>query len=186
MFGARIKLDEDTAHQKSTKGKILEWMQSNPKLCKNTNATQIAKSIASSEGGRVNAYRQAICLMINSQMLSRFGNRRRSNFYINYMHKDIPPYVLENAPKESRRMREEAEAGLEENQHLDDIGCIVTEPESEEEAEDTPEEGEDSDIELEEVMEEVMEEVTEIPVVVRNKKENGSMSISITLNLNLN
>ena len=35
-------------------------------------------------------------------------------------------------------------------------------------------------------VEEVMEEVTEIPVVVRNKKENGSMSISITLNLNLN
>ena len=182
MFGTRIKLDEDTAHQKSTKGKILEWMQSNPKLCKNTNATQIAKSIASSEGGRVDAYRQAICLMINSQMLSRFGNRRRSNFYINYMHKDIPPYVLENAPKESRRMREEAEEGLKENQHLDDVGCIVTEPEPEEETEDTPEEGEDSNVELEEVM----EHITEIPVVVRNKKENGSMSISITLNLNLN
>ena len=193
MFASKIKLKEETARQKSSSGKILEWMQEHPSHCKNTNAAILAKSIALDGIGTVNSIRQIIQRMVNNQMLSRFGNKRRSNFYINYLHKDIPPYVLENAPEDFGKAREELEAGLKENQHLDEYGCVVTEapvkakkPEEkpEEPKEEAPEEEEEDDEEDYPELDSIIQKLN-VPVLVRKEEKGGGTNISITLNLNL-
>lgn len=112
-FSPRITLKPETAHQKSTEGRILEWMQANPKKTKNTNSTAMAAmTIADGVTGTKGSLRQKIQKMVNNQMLFRAGSKRRSNFVINYMHKDIPPYILESAPEEEKRRRAQIEAGL--------------------------------------------------------------------------
>ena len=179
MFStSKIKLNHDTAHQKSTVGKILEWMQAYPKRCNNTNATILSKSMGTDGVGVPNNIRQTIQKMVNNQMLQRTGNKRRSDFRINYLHKDIPPYILENAPEEVKRTREKIELGLEENQYLDEVGCIVTKPDEEEEKE---QEKEEEYPELDELIEQLS-----IPVTVHRDRRGEGTNISITFNLNLN
>ena len=178
MFGAKIKLSHDIAHQKSTKGAVLEWMQENPQLCKNTNATAIAKALVNSKGvlrgTTAVAVRQAICSMVNNQMITRFGNKRRANFYINYLHKDIPPYVLENAPKEERERRKAIEEGLDINQRLDDAGCIVTEPQPDDAETQEVETKEDKSSELDDIIEKVIK-----PFIAQKET-------TVVINLNIN
>lgn len=197
MYVSRLELSDEIARQKSTQGKILEWMQTHPAQTKNTNAAQMAKTMSLGGMGSPSALRQAICKMVNSQMLGRIGSKRHAKFYINYLHKDIPPYVLENAPSDAKEMYEDIKKGLKEGQHLDDKGCVVTKAESKEEK---PKDEEESEVDEEKSevedkseadeeypeLEEIIEHITAVPVAVRKKQENGSMNISITLNLNLN
>lgn len=176
MFASKIKLSENVSHQKSSTGKVLEWMQKNPQHCKNTNASVMAKTMSMDGMGLENALRQTIQKMVNNQMVGRVGNKRHSNFYINYLHKDIPPYVVENATDEIRKTRQDIEKGLDEGQYLDDVGCVVTKPKEEE-----PKEDEESP-----KLGEPIEQFTTVPVRLHQEKTNGSISLSITLNLNLN
>lgn len=190
MYVSKLELSDETAHQKSTQGKILEWMQTHPAQTKNTSAAQMAKTMELGGMGSASALRQAICKMVNNQMLGRLGGKRHAKFYINYLHKDIPPYILENAPSDAKRMYEDIKKGLDKGQHLDDKGCVVTKKDSEEEKPEDDDKSEyekkpESDEEYPE-LEEIIEHITAVPVAVRKKQENGSMNISITLNLNLN
>lgn len=207
MFASKLKLSDDVSRQKSTKGKILEWMQEHPNQCKDTNSAVIAKAMAIAGKGKENTLRQTIQGMVNNQMLFRYGNRRRSDFYINYMHKDIPPYVLEKAPEADKNARKEVEDSLEENQHVDEVGCVVTKTEEEPEDDKThfcgetlvstedllntkcdgeKEDDEDKKNEEHPELDEIIEQIANIPVMVHKKRENGSTNISITLNINLN
>lgn len=206
MIPSKFNLSEDLSSQKSTQGKILEWMQAHPKQCKRTNATMLAKQMNTDHVGRTDNIRQVICRMVNNQILSRHGNRRHASFRINYLHKDIPPYILEGAPSDDKKTRKMVEEGLKDNQRLDDVGCIVTEPEPKESKDEPwekfvetlqdkeklkvePKEKEESspnqDDEEYPELDQIIEQLT-VPVMVNRKKENGSTNISITLNLNLN
>ena len=194
LEATRLTLSDDTMHQRSTVGKILVWMQEHPNLCKNTNAAAMAKTMNSAGVGRFDSLRQVVQRMVNNQILYRYGNKKRSNFHINYMHKDIPPYVLENAPESDRKFREIAEGGLKDGQYIDDVGCVVTknkkahEPKEEvtKKPEQKPEGEKEEKSEERPELDEIVEHFTAVPVMVRKDKSNGSMNISITLNLNLN
>ena len=115
---ARIILSRKTRNQKSQKGMILEFMQSHPKLCRNTNIRNMAKAMLLDKDlniGTQMAIETTTRKMVESQMINRFGGKRRANFFINYLHKDIPPYILENMPDEMRITRSVLEEGLKEN-----------------------------------------------------------------------
>ena len=196
---ARLRFKADTLTQKGSAGKILLWLQDNEPRCRNTNIAVLAKSIEMGAIG-VNLYTAKSMLqkMINNQMLHRYGGRKRSNFFINYYHKDIPGYILERAPAEVKERVERMNAELKPNQHVSVEGCVITESEvAEEEKEDTPtqpeleveEETTDSNpVEEEEtpnVSSDMSEEnTTSAPITIR-ETERG-LSISITLNLNIN
>lgn len=196
---ARLRFKPETLSQKGTAGKILIWMQDNPSRLKNTNNSVLAKCIEMSGIG-VNMYNAKLLLqrMINNQMLHRHGGRKRSDFAINYFHKDIPGYILERAPAEVRERVERMNNELKPNQHISVEGCVVTEPEQEaqEPEEDTTPEPE---LEVQETVEsnpteeeETLksssdaseENTTSTPITIR-ETERG-LSISITLNLNIN
>ena len=181
MITSKVTLSEGMAHQKSSKGQILEWMQNNPSRCRNTNATVLARSMQSEGISKFDSLRQLIQKMVNNQMINRYGNKRRANFFINYMHKDIPPYILENAPSEEKEAREKLEKGLKKNQYVDEVGCVVTKPEKKEEPKPEVEEDEEFP-----ELDEIIEHIATVPVAIRQRKESGSTSISITLNINLN
>lgn len=178
MIPSSFKISKDLLSQKSTKGLELEWMQEHPNQCRNTNISVMSKAMANDIGGSVSNLRGRMQEMVNSQMITRFGNKKRSNFFINYLHKDIPPYVLEKAPQEDRDARKMLEAGIKEGQTVDDVGCVVTDMNKELKKEDDSEEYPELD--------EIIEHISTEPVVVRQNKQTGSVNISITLNLNLN
>ena len=143
-------------------------------------------------GGTQGSFAHAIQKMVGCQMINRYGNNRRANFTINYMHRDVPGYVLEKMPEEARRARANLEYELSKtkDQHLDDVGCVVTKPEKCVEQE--PEEPEaklvespyDEMREYAATAERVEEPV--VPTQMSVSKENGEVKISLTLNINLN
>lgn len=196
---ARLRFKPETLSQKGTAGKILIWMQENPSRLKNTNNAVLAKCIEMSNIG-VNLYNAKLLLqrMINNQMLYRHGGRKRSNYTINYYHKDIPGYILEKAPAEIKDRIERMNTELKPNQHISVEGCVVTEAEKEAqepETDTTPE----PELEVQEVVEsnptneeETLksssdaseENTTSVPISIRDSER--GLSISITLNLNIN
>lgn len=195
---ARLRFKPETLSQKGTAGKVLIWMQDNPSRLKNTNNAVLAKCIEMSNIG-VNMYNAKLLLqrMINNQMLYRHGGRKRSNYTINYYHKDIPGYILDRAPAEVKDRVERMNAELKPNQHISVEGCVVTEPEKEAqepEVDTTPE----PELEVQETTESkpVIEETpnvssdaseentTSAPIMI--KETERGLSISITLNLNIN
>lgn len=181
---ARIKLNADTASQMSTYGMILDWMQKNPNFCKRTNIVSIAKSMVLSGYKTTEAaIWQAMNKMIKNQMIYRTNGVRRGDFRINYLHKDIPGYILEKAPQEAKDYRNGAINGLKPGQHLDKVGCVVTP------AEKKPEKKKEITITKQEEPTKVSSDASEentvsVPVQVTDA-EHG-ISISITLNLNIN
>lgn len=199
MEVSRLRFKADTLTQKGSAGKVLLWLQDNEPRCRNTNIAVLAKSIELDEIG-INLYTAKSMLqkMINNQMLHRYGGRKRSNFVINYYHKDIPGYILDRAPAEVRERVERMNTELKPNQHISVEGCVITEPElAEEKEEDQPTQPE---LEVEKettdsntvVEEETLksssdaseENTTSVPITVRDSER--GLSISITLNLNIN
>ena len=189
-MNARVTFRHETLHQTGTVGKVLMWLQEEPKRGRNTNITKMAQAYGLSHGGKTLTNKSVIQKMVTTQMLSRFGNKRRSNFYINYLHKDIPGYILDKAPAEERRRVEELKAGLKENQYIDESGCIVTEGPKEKEKETTiteNETNEESNLQNEVVessSDASEENTTSVPIKVEDTER--GLSISITLNLNIN
>ena len=199
-MNARVTFRPETLHQTGTVGQLLLWLQEEPKRGRNTNITVMAKTFSMQKGIQMHTAKAMLQKMVNIQMLTRYGNRRRSNFFINYFHKDIPGYVLENAPKEERERVERLKLGLKENQHIDEVGCVVTEAvhetkEKEEKATITENQTDQSSQLISEVDKPIEENskfssdaseenTTTVPIKIVDGER--GMSISITLNLNIN
>ena len=196
---ARLRFKPETLHQTGSAGKVLLWMQTHPAQCRNTNNTVLAKSMELGGAG-INMYNGKLILqkMINNQMIHRHGGRKRSDFAINYFHKDIPGYILENAPDDIKERVERMNSELKPNQHIRVEGCVVTEPEKEAqepevdtttepelEVQETVESNPTSEEETLKSSSDASEEnTTSTPITIR-ETERG-LSISITLNLNIN
>lgn len=193
-MNARITLSNDTAHQMSSYGMILDWMQKNPGRCNNTNITSIARSVVlSGYKTTESAVWQALNKMIKNQMIYRTNGIRRGNFRINYLHKQIPGYIIDSAPQPAKDYRNKTINGIKPGQYIDKVGCVVT-PAEKKEQEEEPKEvtitkaetpAKVSQEETKEVSSDASEENTvSVPVQVTDT-EHG-LSISITLNINLN
>lgn len=191
---ARVKFNKDTLSQTGSIGKLLMWMQDNPKHTRNTNLSQMAKTFCTTNRGKTDVVAMTLKRMLNNELITRCNGIRRATFFINYYSPQIPGYIIDRAPKKDKerieRIKKLADAN---NKYVDGTGCVVTKKE------DKPEEvttESQSDLKIEEtdepsVTEETNvssdmseENTTSIPVEIR-ETEHG-ISISITLNLNIN
>ena len=180
MNVSRITLTPETAHQESTQTKILRWMQEHQWALNSTNSAQLARTMRLS-GVTTGTARQVIQKMVNSQVLERFGNKRRARYHINYLHKDIPADIIASAPLEEQLRVKQTLGRLKPGQYLDDIGCTITP------APQTPLSPEEPTEEPKQVAEEEADTPTatkEIAVPV--KVEQDGSSINITINLTIN
>lgn len=199
----KVTFLKSTLNQTGTIGKLLMWMQDNPKQTRNTNLKQMARTYCMTHYGNSDSIAQSLQRMLNNQMITRTNGKRRSQFFINYFHPQMPGYIKQRAPKEDKERIERIKAmAMQQNQYVDDIGCVVTEPEKEAqepEVDTTPEPTPEPDLKVQEtvesnptVEEETLESssdaseenTTSAPITVR-ETERG-LSISITLNLNIN
>lgn len=199
-MNARVTFRPETLHQTGTAGQLLLWLQEEPKRGRNTNITMMARTFCMNHGVQTLTAKAMLQKMVNTQMLSRYGTKKRSNFFINYFHKDIPGYVLEKAPAEDRERVANLRQGLKGNQHIEDNGVVVTEaPKKEEKKEETtitanettqssnqvksePEQTEEETLKSSSDASE--ENTTSVPIKVVDTER--GLSISITLNLNIN
>lgn len=196
--------------------KILQWMQEyeGTNALKNTTGHIIAEKIAALpeiENGEL-TIEQTFSKMVKSNIVyrDRYDKSIYSDFRINYWHKSIPQEILANAPAEVKRAMAKTIDSMQENQYMDDEGCVVT-PNSVEKSEDPfgedePEKGtfenpiEDKVSPWEEGQEgdgqvsvahipteepEIVEEQQQISVPVEVKKDGKSMSITVNLTINL-
>ena len=199
-MNATLKFLPQTLKQTGTVGQLLLWAQENPKQLRNTNVTQMARTFCMTHSIQLLTAKAQLQKMVNVQMLTKFGGKRRASFFINYFHKDIPGYILENAPEEDKRRIAMLKEGLSENQHIEADGVVVTENTrnsedkcsevtiTNEETEQTnqvatvynevPAEEEISSSDMSE------EKTTSVPIKVVDTER--GLSISITLNLNIN
>ena len=199
----KVTFLKSTLNQTGTIGKLLMWMQDNPKQTRNTNLKQMARTYCMTHYGNSDSIAQSLQRMLNNQMITRTNGKRRSQFFINYFHPQMPGYIKQRAPKEDKERIERIKAmAMQQNQYVDDIGCVVTEPEKEAqepEVDTTPEPTPEPELEVQKTTESnpVVEEETlesssdaseenstSAPITIR-ETERG-LSISITLNLNIN
>ena len=152
---------------------------SNPTRTQNTNATNMAKTMRF-KGYSTTYIRQAIVWMTNRQMLYRDGGKRRANFRINYLHKDIPPAIIEMAPKSVQLEIKRYLGRVGDGKYLDDEGCIVTPPKKK------PEEPKRETSTDKPTDEELTKPVKTINIAVPVKVEQDGRSLNITITLNLN
>lgn len=171
---ARVTFTKATLQQEGTVGKILKWIQDNPNFVRSTNITLLSNVIANNNGMKSNTVKINLQKMVNNQMLTRFGGKRHARFMINYYHKDMPGYILERAPQDIQDKVKAMKDNLQKDQHIDEVGCVVTEGNKEV-----------KEVE-EEVKEEPKEEEQQVVVPVKVEKDGQAMNITITLNLNLN
>ena len=183
---ARITLSPKVARQRSTYSKILDWMQKNPRALNNTNAKQLANTMRL-EGYKTKSIQLYIQRMVNNQMLQKYGGKKRATYRINYLHKDIPPEVLESAPLEERLSVKRQIGGMKQGQYLDDDGCIVTPPSSKDEGtapeEQKSQEDQDTPVEAES---DKSTDSFEANVPVKVTTDGKNLNITININLKLN
>jgi len=100
------KLENKTTEeqQEPYKTSILRWMQASPAAMRDTTTARLARTIAVN---RVTPQKEQDVLFTLYTMTrdgvivySGHNSTRRKTFYINYMHKNIPKEVRENATKE--------------------------------------------------------------------------------------
>ena len=183
---ARVRLTPETANQKSTKTKILEWMAQNPLRCRNTNAAVLARYFT--ETIPFNSARTEINNMVAKQMLHKDGGRRKATFTINYLHPQMPKSVLEVAPKETQERIKDTLSKIDASKHIDENGCIVSESTKQSNTIIRPTQAkkvEAKQIKETNVSSDMSEEkpVAE-PITIKSNAD--GLSISITLNINLN
>lgn len=123
-MNATVHLTEELAHQLSSKGKILKWMQEHPGACKNTNHLLLAKTMGNDVRLSTGAIRGNLRKMVDREMLTEHnihGKQRYRDMRINYFHKDIPGYILENAPEDVKQKVNDYRQ-LADGEYLDDKG----------------------------------------------------------------
>ncbi|MBP5421828.1 MAG: hypothetical protein J6Y78_05215 [Paludibacteraceae bacterium] len=194
-MNASLKFLPETLKQTGTVGQLLQWIQKNPRQCRDTNLANMARTFGMQSGIKTVTSQAQLQKMVNVQMLNKIGSRRRASFFINYFHKDIPGYILDSAPEEEKKRIETLKKGLQPNQYVDEDGCLVTKPVHKLESKPSevtitkPAENNLPDLKVEK--EEVIsssdaseENTTSVPIKVVDTER--GLSISITLNLNIN
>lgn len=126
MEVSKLSLSKDYQNQESAKMVILKWLQDHPEQTRSTNCMQIAKCIAPTCSYTAGSLAHVVQKLVDVEALTKYGNKRRSNFYINYMHSLITDEMLAKAPEEDRKRVLERRAKLAENQHIDEKGNTVT------------------------------------------------------------
>ena len=129
---SKLTISPQIAKQNSTQTQILKWMQEHPKRCKHTNISQLAREIPVT-GVNALSRRTTIKNMVNNQMLTRFGGKRDAQFLINYLHKNIPQEVFENAPPEEQKLFKQTLEGIKRGKTLSTEGVLVTKTEKKKE-----------------------------------------------------
>lgn len=171
----KITLSPNIAHQLSTSHRLLLWMQNNERHCKGTNIAQLARTAAMHlDHANFQTLRTTLNTMVNNQVLHRKGGKRKADFTINYMHKDIPSDVLEKAPLDTQKRVKQALVSMQEGQYLSDDGCIVTpgpEEPKEQPNEATPASQQDTPV----------EQVIKAPLTVT--KDGLTININLTIKL---
>lgn len=190
-MNAILHLSPKMSKQTSTVGKVLMWMQDNEKQLRNTNCSALGRTIAIALGTNTQSTRMVLQKMVNNQIIYRHGGKRRSTFFINYYHKDIPGYIIERGPQYVKDRIKEMKEKLEKNQHIDEVGCIVTEPEKKTKKRGRKPGRKPTMKPVEEPTKQEQEEPKAIegetvvaPVEV--KEDGKSINITITLNLTIN
>lgn len=130
MEVSKLTLSPKVQKQSSAQTQILKWMQEHPKRCKHTNISQLAREIPVIETDAINR-RTIIRNMVNNQMLTRFGGKRDAQFLINYLHKNIPEEVFDNAPPEEQKLFKQTLEGIKKGKTLSPEGVLVTKTETE-------------------------------------------------------
>lgn len=193
-------------NQKTTEQYILEWLQANPKLAYRTTSVNIAKEMKLHFGcpKTLNTIRQTLQGLVRKDIVRLNGNKMNGDYYINYSSKQLPKYILENAPDDIKEHIIAFRNDLKANQYIDEMGCKVTkpvveekptvkEPVVEEEQKEKPVETTITEPEVgdKKPTEEVKsssnaleENTTSVPIKIEDTK--SGLSISITLNLNIN
>lgn len=181
MEVSKLTFRPETASQTGSIGKILMWCQDNPRFLKDTNLTQMSKCIGRNTGMNQHTVRIFLNKMVNIEMLTRVGGRRRSDFAINYYQKDIPGYIIDRAPAEERKRilkyKKEMEKYIQNKGGSFTAKRTITKSKPELKAKKPEEVINKSSSDASE------ENTTSIPVVVRGTER--GLSISITLNLNI-
>lgn len=197
-MNATVKFKESTLSQTGTIGKILMWMQDNDKFLRDTTLTDVAEQAAIANGLKSNNTRITILKMYHNQMVNKTASgRKRGRVYINYYHQDIPGYILDRAPQDIQDRVRAMKEGLKDNQHIDEVGCVVTKEEPKEEPkeeikEEIKEEPKE-DTEKEQAKEVVPAEAIEVaqtpersvamPVEIKREGKNITLTININLSL---
>lgn len=193
-MNATVKFKESTLSQTGTIGKILMWMQDNDKFLRDTTLTDVAEQAAIANGLKSNNTRITILKMYHNQMVNKTASgRKRGRVYINYYHKDIPGYILDRAPQDIQDRVRAMKEGLKENQHIDEVGCVVTKEEPKEEPKEDAKEEPKEDTEKEQAKEVVPAEAIEVaqtpeqsvamPVEIKREGKNITLTININLSL---
>ena len=205
-MNATVKFKESTLSQAGTIGKILMWMQDNDKFLRDTTLTAVAEQAAIANGLKGNNTRITVLKMYHNQMVNKTASgRKRGRVYINYYHQAIPGYILDRAPQDIQDKVRAMKEGLKDNQHIDEVGCVVTKEEpkkatkekikeeiKEEPKEEIKEEPKD-DAEKEQAKEIVPAETIEVaqtpersvamPVEIKREGKNITLTININLSL---
>lgn len=177
MEVSKLTLSEQTAKQTSTLSQVLRWIQEHPRLCINTNIARLARQMPSSIGAQ-NTKRMMLSNMVRNQVLTRFGTKFNSRFLINYLHRDIPQEVLNNAPESEKETVKRIKTEVEQKkQTLTNEGVIVTPPKQEQTSEEikpikTPTMNKETN----------MKQSKPEPTIQTSKKDK---QLTITININL-
>ncbi len=176
-MNATVVFRPSTLKQEGTVGKILRYVQDNPKFVRNTNIVLLTRLICDHYGMKSNTVRTTINKMLNNQMLLRHGGKRHALFYVNYYQKDIPGYILERAPQDIQDKVKAMKANLKNDQYIDEVGCVVTK------AKEAPKKEVKEPVEA---VEEEPKETQNVVVPVEVKDDAKGLNLTITLNLNIN
>lgn len=110
----------------SAKACVLKWMQGNPNACKHKLGTEIARAAGESCNFGDVTLQLALSSLIKRGVVYRSDADRGFDYRINYWHKDIPAFILDNAPVDIQKKMKEKLNKMTEDQYLDDEGCITT------------------------------------------------------------
>lgn len=99
---SKFTVSEELTTRPSDTEKMLRWIQSNPRACKNTTFKRIAEQ-SLIVGMDTKQKQNCLARLVRTQMISYtsrgHGNKSNKNIFINYMHRNIPKAVLDNAPE---------------------------------------------------------------------------------------
>lgn len=110
----------------SAKARVLRWMQNNPNATRHKLGTEIAKEVGATCNYGDGTLQLALGKLVKSGIVYRTRADRGYDYRINYWHKEIPSFILDNAPLELQKKMKEKLNKMGDNQYLDDEGCITT------------------------------------------------------------
>ena len=174
-MNAKVKLSKKTAKQVSRTSGMLMWLQDNPKRMRNTNCAQIARDMGNTFGNFA-VTQHHLVHMVQNQILHRNGTKKRSDFSINYLHKDVLPFVRERASKEDKKIIRDALAMAKAKDcTLSSDGCVTK---------TLPKKPKTIKVKGKSVATPVPVTRVNNPIKVRRTPNGVSVSINLTINLN--